>query len=162
MLTCSFSVICVNRVIEASASHETFRQFFFPGFRERIHHVLRPFCQWTERYWCPEPEVLPQWPPRASHQAGTSPECTHWLPSAAMWGRVPLPLNPGDPAGHHMAIQFAWIKRICLNRFTITPEYPECVPSRIREDIKKILPLGVVLPRASLDLNSLLLSPYLL
>lgn len=46
-------------------------------------------------------------------------------------------LNSQDPAGHRLAIQFAWIKRICLNRFIITSEYLECVPAAIREDILK-------------------------
>lgn len=35
-------------------------------------------------------------------------------------------LNSQDPAGHRLAVQFAWIKRICLNRFIITSEYLIC------------------------------------
>lgn len=49
-------------------------------------------------------------------------------------------LNPRDPAGHRVAIRFAWIKRTCLNRFIITSEYLECVPGAKREDTLKTSP----------------------
>lgn len=81
-----------KRNIKTPITCEAFRQRFFLGFWERKHYIIRPLSEWTKRYWCPEPEILHQWSFGASWKAGASPECTHELPTTAMWSKFNLSL----------------------------------------------------------------------